>query len=622
MGFCKSITQCLKAGPLFVVFLIVCCRSNATNTKSDVYLNEWAVEIYGGNDVADEVAAAHGFVNHGLIIKSKDFYRFSHPKLKKRSLDSSYEHLQNLLTNKKVTWAKQQNAKRRVKRDLDFDPNTGPNDPKWSRMWYLAPSQDPNMGVVEAWKLGYTGKGVSVSILDDGIEHTHPDLHANYDASASYDMNDHDSDPMPRATWTNENRHGTRCAGEVAAVANNGVCSIGIAFDAKIGGIRMLDGDVTDIVEGLSLSHENNIIDIYSSSWGPDDDGKTVDGPAKLAYIALKQGVNKGRNGKGSIFVWASGNGGRYQDNCNCDGYASSIYTLSISSATEHGTIPWYSEACSSTFATTYSSGSWQHENIVTTDLNHGCTESHTGTSASAPLAAAICALVLESNPNLTWRDMQHIVVRTAKPDGLHTSGWIQNGAGRKVCNSFGYGLLDAHAMVQLARNWTTAPDQKQCNITVISAEESPKFLKSTRSLKVSFQVTSDCTVGQPVERLEHVQAELTLRNERRGDFTILLTSPMGTTSQLLEPRLYDSSSEGFTKWAFMTTHSWDEDPHGLWILEIRQGKSQNLGTLSLFNLVLYGTSESDWSQPPTFATTTEPTTNNATIYTETQTRV
>ena len=52
--------------------------------------------------------------------------------------------------------------------------------------------------------------------------------------------------------------------------------------------------------------------------------------------------------------MWASGNGGRYKDNCNCDGYATSIYTITVSSTSESGNIPWYSEACSSTLASTY----------------------------------------------------------------------------------------------------------------------------------------------------------------------------------------------------------------------------------------------------------------------------
>lgn len=74
------------------------------------------------------------------------------------------------------------------------------------------------------------------------------------DANASYDVNNLDPDPQPRYDMLDSNRHGTRCAGEVAAVANNNICGIGIAFDSKIGGVRMLDGDVTDAVEARSLS--------------------------------------------------------------------------------------------------------------------------------------------------------------------------------------------------------------------------------------------------------------------------------------------------------------------------------------------------------------------------------
>jgi furin len=55
----------------------------------------------------------------------------------------------------------------------------------------------------------------------------------------------------------------------------------------------MLDGDVTDAVEARSLSLNPHHIDIYSASWGPDDDGKTVDGPGELATRAFIEGVTK-----------------------------------------------------------------------------------------------------------------------------------------------------------------------------------------------------------------------------------------------------------------------------------------------------------------------------------------
>ena len=55
----------------------------------------------------------------------------------------------------------------------------------------------------------------------------------------------------------------------------------------------MLDGDVTDAVEAQSLSLNPHHIDIYSASWGPDDDGRTVDGPGPLAWKAFQDGIHK-----------------------------------------------------------------------------------------------------------------------------------------------------------------------------------------------------------------------------------------------------------------------------------------------------------------------------------------
>lgn len=275
-------------------------------------------------------------------------------------------------------------------------------------MWYMHCSDNTHpcqsdMNIEGAWKRGYTGKNIVVTILDDGIERTHPDLMQNYDALASCDVNGNDLDPMPRYDASNENKHGTRCAGEVAAAANNSHCTVGIAFNAKIGGVRMLDGDVTDMVEAKSVSFNPQHVHIYSASWGPDDDGKTVDGPAPLTRQAFENGVRMGRRGLGSVFVWASGNGGRSKDHCSCDGYTNSIYTISISSTAESGKKPWYLEECSSTLATTYSSGESYDKKIITTDLRQRCTDNHTGTSASAPMAAGIIALALEANEPSLW---------------------------------------------------------------------------------------------------------------------------------------------------------------------------------------------------------------------------
>uniref|UniRef100_A0A671Q2M4 Furin-1-like n=1 Tax=Sinocyclocheilus anshuiensis TaxID=1608454 RepID=A0A671Q2M4_9TELE len=524
--------------------LILVTSGPQPSVGQKVYTNTWAVHITGGEQEANRIARKHGFVNHGKVFG--DFYHFRHRRVVKRSLsDHRGTHIR--------LHTEPQQEGSGVYADLFF------------LLFSIQYNEDHrDLNVKDAWKQGFTGQGVVVSILDDGIEKKHPDLIQNYDPDASYDVNDGDPDPQPRYTQLNDNRHGTRCAGEVAAVANNGMCGVGVAYNSKIGGVRMLDGEVTDVVEAQSLSLNPQHIDIYSASWGPEDDGKTVDGPAKLAKEAFLRGVMEGRGGRGSIFVWASGNGGREKDSCNCDGYTNSIYTLSISSSTQNGNVPWYSEACSSTLATTYSSGSLNEKQIVTTDLRQKCTDSHTGTSASAPLAAGIIALALEANKNLTWRDMQHLVVRTSNPAHLTTNDWKTNGVGRRVSHSYGYGLLDAGAIVALAKNWTNVGPQRKCVLSLVSE---PRNIGS--HLVINKSVDACAGTDNFVSSLEHAQAQLTLSYNRRGSLAIFLISPQGTRSTLLAPRPHDYSSEGFSDWAFMTTHSWDEDPRGEWTLEI-----------------------------------------------------
>jgi proprotein convertase subtilisin/kexin type 5 len=150
-------------------------------------------------------------------------------------------------------------------------------------------------------------------------------------------------------------------------------------------------------------------------------------------------------------------------------------------SLSENSYKPWYLEECSSTLATTYSSGTPGHDkSVATVDMDGAlrpdriCTVEHTGTSASAPLAAGIVALALEANPALTWRDMQYLVVLTSRPEPLEReNGWILNGAKRKVSHKFGYGLMDAGGMVSLAEKWTAVPAQHICKSREISEERS-----------------------------------------------------------------------------------------------------------------------------------------------------
>ncbi|CAL8074020.1 unnamed protein product [Calicophoron daubneyi] len=567
--------------------------------KDPIFTPYWAVEIDGGVELAKAVADKYGFTFVDTILPG--IYYFRQSRLSKRSVYHSIYYHDQLAYDSRVVWLEQQVLKVRVKRDVQFSVN----DPHWPNMWYLNRGGPGglDMNVRAAWAKGYVGQDVVVTILDDGLEKDHADLKENYDPFASYDVNENDKNPEPRYPVNDKsaasNRHGTRCAGTVAAVANNSICGLGIAYRARIGGVRMLDGDVSDAMESRSLGHQLQHIDVYSASWGPEDDGKTVDGPGRLAQLAFRNGILMGRGGLGSIFVWASGNGGKSGDNCNCDGYTSSIYTLGVSSASEHGSVPWYAERCSSTLTVTYSSGGHGERGVITTDLNHTCTNNHSGTSASAPLAAGICALTLSANPRLTWRDLQYLVVYTARPDGLYANDWRVNGVGRRVSHAFGYGLMDAGAMVDLALNWTNVPPQRVCEAQApITGGPVAVRLMSRESLALTTDgcASAAALAGDPSQRvvyLEHVQAKVTVSSAQRGEIELWLTSPMGTVSKLLSKRPKDVDVAGFHAWPFMSVHFWGELANGTWKLTVHSGNA--VVSIHDWILILYGTS----SPPP-----------------------
>ncbi|XP_016407358.1 neuroendocrine convertase 1-like isoform X2 [Sinocyclocheilus rhinocerous] len=596
-----------RCRPMLLCSILALFCALVSSAVDRQYLNEWAVEIPGGYDNARSIADELGYKlvrQIGALENHYLFKRHSHPSRTKRSADHITKRLSE---DDRVSWAEQQYEKRRAKRaplgteckDCSVDKLF--DDPMWNQQWYL---QDTRMSsslpkldlhVIPVWKKGITGKGVVITVLDDGLEWNHTDIYPNYDPAASYDFNDNDPDPFPRYDSTNENKHGTRCAGEIAMQADNNKCGVGVAYNSKVGGIRMLDGIVTDAIEASSIGFNPDHVDIYSASWGPNDDGKTVEGPGRLAQKAFEYGIQKGRGGKGSIFVWASGNGGRQGDNCDCDGYTDSLYTISISSASQQGLSPWYAEKCSSTLATAYSSGDYTDQRITSADLHNECTETHTGTSASAPLAAGIFALALEQNPDLTWRDLQHLVVWTSEFDPLaNNPGWKRNGAGLMVNSRFGFGLLNAKALVDLAdpKVWKHIPEKKQCIVRDETFQ--PRPLKAAG--EISIEIPTKACAGQAncVVSLEHVQVEVSIEYTRRGDLHITLTSPSGTTTVLLAERERDTSSNGFRNWAFMSVHTWGENPTGTWTLKITDtsGRMENEGQIISWKLILHGTSE------------------------------
>uniref|UniRef100_H2YUL1 P/Homo B domain-containing protein n=1 Tax=Ciona savignyi TaxID=51511 RepID=H2YUL1_CIOSA len=471
-------------------------------------------------------------------------------------------------------------------------------DPLYKDQWHLnnrAKGLDCN--VTGIWANNITGKGFVVAVVDDGVQWSHPDLEANYCPEGSFDLNSDDDDPSPEPDKDEENKHGTRCAGEIAAVVND-VCGVGIAYHAKFSGIRILDGPMTDSIEATAFNKHMDVNDIYSCSWGPEDDGKTVDGPRSLAQIALKHGVLAGRQGFGSIFVVASGNGANKGDNCNYDGYANSIYTITIAAVDEYGNTPSYAEECTSMLASTVSSGNSPARSICTTDWTLGknhdqqCTYDHTGTSAATPLVAGMVALMLEARPCLTWRDVQHIFAMTAVPIPKNKDKWLENKAGYTHSNNHGFGVLDSWRLVNAAKIWeqvpwltSLKPTCKGSNLIIPNNGSGPLVLTAT--------TVSTESSKHLLSTLEHILITVNIQHLSRGNLRFNFTCPSGTWSEI-PTREQDTSSSGLTDWTFSTVKCWGEKSIGKYQLKIFDtvnGKTSKLkaGKLKSWSLKLYG---------------------------------
>lgn len=250
----------------------------------------------------------------------------------------------------------------------------GITDPMFTKQWHLVNDEFPQhmMNATPIWEMGFTGHGVISALVDDGLDYRSDDLAANFvriylftnvrvlthplfqDAAGSYDFNDHVDLPTPVLF---DDHHGTRCGGQIAAVKNN-VCGVGIAYNSKVAGIRILSGAITDMDEAASLNYAYQNTSIYSCSWGPPDDGRSMEGPSYLITKAVVNGVQNGRGGKGSIYVFASGNGAAHGDQCNFDGYTNSIYSVTVAAVDYKGLHPYYSESCAANMVVAYSSGS------------------------------------------------------------------------------------------------------------------------------------------------------------------------------------------------------------------------------------------------------------------------
>jgi Ca2+-binding RTX toxin-like protein/subtilisin-like proprotein convertase family protein len=471
---------------------------------------------------------------------------------------------------------------------------SGVADPLRSAQWYL-----DKIGVDEV-EGKFSGAGVTIGMIDDGIAYAHPDLIKRIDYTNSYDTvgnTANGNNKIPYPTNPFGDFHGTAVAGLMVAEENNETGIVGVAPDARVASVRV-KWTWEQITEALGLQYQ---FDISNNSWGAiapfsDNFNSTT---MTFAYEALRKGVEDGRGGKGTVFVFSAGNSAAFGMNTNYFNFQNAREVLTVGAVNADDSAAAFSTPGANVLVGAYG------VNLLTTDrhepglgLAGGSNyTSFTGTSAAAPVVSGIVALMLEANPNLGYRDVQQILAYSAVHPGVQN--WKANGAsnwnlgGLLFNDNSGFGIVNAASAVALAQTWT------QTDTAINEAVVSARSFGMAAAIPDAGVLTKTFTISNSL-RVEHIELGIDLRHTRLGDLLIEITSPSGTVSTLMNrPTVNSEQPFGLSGddsgvparmlWDFSSVQFWGEDSAGQWTITIRDVRAEETGSVSSLSLRVYG---------------------------------
>ncbi len=507
-----------------------------------------------------------------------------------------------------------------------------PRDPIYAKQWHLnhnggaelAPNS--HVSAEQAWDLTRGIRSVTIAIMDDAIDVSHPDFQGIGKIVAPRNFKENNFLPLPGDP---DDNHGTACAG-VATAEENGVGSVGVAPGCALMPIRttgFLDDQTIEEMFGWAVTRGASVI---SCSWGP----ASVYFPLSLRQrAALTQAATTGRNGKGCVIVFAAGNANRPTNgSVNESGWPNNALSGSTSwlgGFTVHPDVITVAASTSLNRKAAYSNwgaevsvcapsnnappgvglqetgyvftppqirGALPGLGIVTTDrvgaAGYSANETAIdfgGTSSACPLVAGVAALVLSANPDLTAAEVRQLLQQTAdkivdpNPDpqfGFRKGTYEASGR----CDWFGYGKVNAakavQAAVQRQAAAAIAPSrqiQQQNTTSVAIPDNNPQGITST------IQIAETGTVRS-------MQISVAIDHSFLGDLQISLISPANQTV-LLQSRNLGRSTRLQSTYTLQTTtllrRFLNQPAQGRWQLRVVDAAESDTGTLNSWTLTL-----------------------------------
>jgi uncharacterized protein with beta-barrel porin domain len=470
-------------------------------------------------------------------------------------------------------------------------------------------------GLQAAWQAGYTGQGIVIGIVDNGVEGSHEDIKPNYraDLSRNFSSNTTIANQAQGPIDADDN-HGQSVAGVAAARGGNGLGGTGAAPYASIAGLNMYTAEEADNTAKRALYVQAYYwksgvdpltgkitakpqINIMNHSYGQTTPFHVTD---DLHGSDITAALNR-TTANGIIHVWAAGNErGKANEDTGKDSVLTNSNVIAVAALGSDGRFSDYSNYGSNVFVTAPSStddgfgitttdrtGTDLGYNRYSTENTHGdksdffpdtaYTSTFGGTSSSAPLVSGILALGLEANKLMDVRMAKHVLVRTSTridaSDASATGGWVKNGAGNWFNPNYGFGLINAGTFVETVKNVLYVTNQTSCTTGITNVNEKIGFFDngSNKGTSKEFTLTTTAFSSASSQRqpLEGVEVDLNFTHTNRGNLTATITSPYATISRLfnstkdLAADKQDTTSVTDFNWTFLSNAFWGEDPLG-----------------------------------------------------------
>lgn len=479
------------------------------------------------------------------------------------------------------------------------------NDPLYSKQWHLA-DQSSGIRMKAAWDVA-TGKGINVTVVDDGVDINHEDLSGNaFSLESGNHRNFNDGDPKDPSPQAPDQNHGTNCAGLLGAQAFNNRGVAGVAPEVRLMGLRLIAGPAADdsVAEAMLWQPSGVVTHVSSNSWGPADDAKDLGRIGAQHRAALAHATSSHRDGLGTVFCVSAGNGRGNGDDSSYDGFSSSRFVIGVGAVNRDAAPSSFSEqginvaisALGGEFDppgvlwTTNNSGQAALEALrgkfATSEAPENYSGAFNGTSAAAPQVSGAAALLLQHNPRLGYRDVKEILMRTATRTGLNGGDPFQrNGGGVFFSHSFGAGLLNVSAALDAAAAWNPLGP-----LTSVEASTADKATEIPDGSAEGAIFEFDFSSARQL-RVESVEVEVNVEHAKRGDIGFVITSPSGMRS-VVDPRAADEGAN-FESYLFTSVRHWGEESAGKWRVRIVDTQGNGIsGTAGAITMRLFGTAQ------------------------------